>query len=52
MIEGGIYINLLVLLLDHGLVNLYIAGFGMALLFALFPTQRRLVRRIEKGLND
>lgn len=52
MIEGGIYLNLIVLLLDHGLFNLYIAGLGMVLLLFLFPTAGRTVRAIEKGLND
>ncbi len=52
MIEAGIYLNLVVLLLDHGWVNLYIAGFGMVLLTLLFPTKGRTVRGIEKGLND
>ena len=52
MIEGGIYLNLVVLLLDHGLFNLYIAGLGMVLLMLLFPTEGRTVRRIEKGLNE
>ncbi len=52
MIEGGIYLNLVVLLLDHGWVNLYIAGLGIVLLAFLFPTQSRTVRGIEKGLNE
>lgn len=52
MIEAGIYLNLMVLLLDHGWVNLYVAGFGMVVLMLLFPTKGRTVRKIEKGLND
>ena len=52
MLEGGIYLNLVVLLLDHGWMNLYVAGIGMVLLMFLFPTEGRLVRQIEKGLND
>ena len=52
MIEAGIYLNLVVLLLDHGWVNLYMAGLGMVLLTLLFPTRGRTVRKIEKGLND
>lgn len=52
MIEGGIYLNLVVLLLDHGWFNLYIAGLGMVLMIFLFPTNGRTVRKIEKGLND
>lgn len=52
MIEGGIYLNLVVLLLDHGWVSLYVAGVGMVLLVFLFPTKGRTVRKIEKGLNE
>ena len=52
MIEAGIYLNLVVLLLDHGWVNLYMAGLGMVLLMLLFPSKGRTVRKIEKGLND
>ena len=52
MIEAGIYLNLVVLLLDHGWFNLYIAGLGMVLLMLLFPTKGRTVRGIEKGLNE
>ena len=52
MFEAGIYLNLVVLLLDHGWFNLYIAGLGMVLLMLLFPTKGRTVRGIEKGLNE
>lgn len=52
MIEGGVYLNLIVLLLDHGLFNLWVAGLGIVLLVLQFPTLGRFVGRVEKGLND
>ncbi len=52
MIEGGIYLNLVVLLLDHGMINLVIGALGTLLLLLLFPTEGRTVRGIEKRLNE
>lgn len=51
LITGGVYLNLLVFLLDKGLISLVVAAVGGIVLLLLFPTLGRYVRSIEKQLS-
>ena len=46
LIEGAIFLNLVVFLLDKSQVSLAVSGIGLAILILCFPTKGRLRNRI------
>ena len=51
LISAGVYLNLMVFLLDKGYISLIVAGIGAAMLLLMFPTLGRYRRGIEKRLT-
>lgn len=47
VIEGAIYLNLIVFFLEKSLISLAVVGLGMLLMASLFPTARRIVGKLE-----
>ena len=51
LISAGVYLNLMVFLLDKGYISLIVASIGAAMLLLMFPTLGRYRRGIEKRLT-
>jgi hypothetical protein len=47
MLEGAVFLNLMVLIIEPHLASLVVAGIGLLLMIVLFPRQSRLVAAIE-----
>ena len=51
IIEGGIFLNLMVLLLERNFISVAVIGLGFWLLCVLFPTHSRFVKAISRRLK-
>lgn len=47
LLEGGIFLNLMVLIIEPHLASLVVAGIGLLFMLALFPRQSKLISTIE-----
>ncbi len=50
IIEGGIFLNLMVLLLERNVISVVVIGLGLLLLCSLLPTRRRLTYAVSRRL--
>jgi len=50
VIEGGIFLNLMVLLLERNYISVAVIGLGFLLLCFLFPTAGRLIKAVSRRL--
>lgn len=50
IIEGGIFLNLMVLLLERNVISIAMIGLGFLLLCFLFPTRSRLAHAVSRRL--
>ncbi len=48
LIEGGVMLNLMVLIIDPHLVLIVVAGIGLLLMLASFPRQSKMISTIEQ----
>ncbi len=46
MLEGGIFLNLMVFMLDRSLISMVVAGLGFGILLVAFPSDSRILSRV------
>ena len=51
IIEGGIFLNLMVLLLERNFISIAVVALGFLLLCVLFPTHNRFAKAISRRLK-
>lgn len=52
LIEGGVFLNLMVLIIEPHLATAVVAGIGLVLMLAMFPRQSKLISILEFRLRD
>ena len=48
LIEGGVFLNLMVLIIEPHVALIVVAGIGLLVMLALFPRQSKMISTIEK----
>ena len=47
MLEGGIFLNLMVFMIERSLISLIVAGLGFGILLVAFPSNSRIASRVS-----